>query len=382
MAITLRGDNRQLTLNSKYSYLVDNTPSASYTIIVANVDGFDVDKFILVGEFGQENAEIFRIGAVTSAGVITLKTAAGGTTTTNFAHSESSKVYVIPYNQIRFYWTAATGTIADEDPTFDTNNPLSAWFDLDTDSWYSVYADDSHSTGFGWFLYRNSVSSEASQNSNPIPYTGFETNTVATIFEGFNSLLNTNELKLVTNSDRFAWINEALAIFRNKLNLTNTEYTVSAPITISIVPGTSEYLLETDFSDLIGINDGTTSKNPIPFMSISRAMSYAGSDTHYYMRGRYIGFVPTPSTAASYVYRYKALAARLTSLSDYIVLPDNAFYVLNDWMLYRAYSKFQNTTMAKQYYDSFTNFVNLEIQASVKRDANLDVWGIEHSANV
>jgi hypothetical protein len=371
--ITLRSDNRTLVLNSKTSYLVDNYPSATSTISITNTDGFETDAFILIGEIGHETSEIFRCGTVTpSTGAIQLLDRTGAAATTRHAHIESTKVYVLPYNQVRFYWTTATGTIADENPVFDTDNPLSAWLDIDPSSWYTTYDDPTHSTGFGWFVYTNTVSLVSSQESNPIPYAGFSYNTVASVFEDFDSMLNVNELKLVSISDKFAWFNEALALIKNKLNLTNTEFLVSTKKTLSVTSGTQEYLLDDDFSDLVSIVD--TEGFSVPHINIKDVASYTGTVPKYYLRGRYIGFAPSPTENATYYYNYRSKSTTVDSLSAYIDLPDN------DWMMYRACLKFQNP-LAETYYTSFTNSVNLYIQAAVKRDADLDSWGIADHAN-
>jgi hypothetical protein len=315
------------------------------------------------------------------------------------AHPESTKMTFLPYNQAKFFWTAATGTIADEDPTFDANNPLTlTWQDLDPSSYYTTYVDSTNLTGFGCFEYKNSVTTEVSQESNPIPYAGFSLNTVANVFMDFDSLLNVRELKLVSLTDKFAWLNEALAVLKNKLNLTNAEYTVSAPQTINIVVGTNEYQLPDDFCDIVeittGLNTPTTTGVSIPFMPVSRALSYGGNSqggwlggynmglgiTYYYLRGRYIGFIPTPLTSATYYYTYRAKASRLTGLSDFIVLPDNAFYSLKDFMLYRAKQKFGDPSSAT-FYQAFADGVSLFMQSAVKRNANLDSWDISNESN-
>lgn len=377
--ITLRSDNRVLALNAKSSFLVDNYPSGTSTIYVTNTEGFDEDDFIIIGEFGQETAEIFKCGTVTAAtGAIALETKIGGGTSTVYAHAESTRIYVIPYNQIRFFWTAATGTIADENPTFDTDTPLTSWMDLEPGHWYTTYEDPTHSDGFGWFVYQNTITAEASQESNPIPYAGFSYNTVANIFEDFDSLLNINELKLVSINDKFAWLNEAVALVVNKLNLTNTEYLVSDIKTITITSGTSEYMLEADFSDMVEVVDSTG--NAIPYLNVRDSMTYTGSDTYYYLRGRYIGFTPEPSADTTATYRYRPKSSVLTSLSSYIDLPDNAFYALKDWMMYRACLKFSNP-LSDMYYTSFTNSINLYIQTAIKRDSDRDVWDIASEAN-
>lgn len=378
--IILRSDNRVLTANSEYTFLVDNTPSGSGTITVINTENFAVGDFLCVEEFGKENAEMFRVNAINpTTGVITLADAANTLTNTKFAHSESTKIYYLPYNEIRFYWTPATGTIADENPVFNTDVPLTGWLELDPQNWFTSHSDGSNSTGFGWFIYRNSVSTESSQESNPIPYAGFETNTVASVFAGFDSLLNNNELRLVTTDEKFEWLNEALALVRNKLNLNSVEYFVSTAQTLNVIAGESEYLLPADFTDLVSIT-GTQggTKYPLPFISVNKVGSfndsaYAGGLPHYYIRNRYIGLVPTPATDMTLQYKYRKKSTRVTGLSDYIDLPDDAYYSLKDFMMYRASLKFSNP-IARMYLESFTNAVNLYVQSAIKRDADLDSW--------
>lgn len=378
--IILRSDNRVLTASSEFSYLVTNTASASSTITVINTENFAVGNFICVEEFGKENAEIFRVKAINATtGVITLGDSSDNATTTKFAHTESTKVYYLPYDQIRFYWTAPAGGIADEDPTFDTVTPLTGWIDLDPQNWFTSYSDAAHSTGFGWFLYQNSVSLEASQESNPIPYAGFDGNTVANVFAGFESLLNNNELRLVTTDEKFEWLNESLALVRNKLNLTSVEYFVSTAQTLNVTAGTSEYLLPSDFSDLVSITGTELGYNqPLPYLSVNKlgsfnASQYAGGVPFYYIRNRYIGFAPVPAANATYTYAYRKKSTRVSSLSDYIDLPDDAYYALKDYMMYRASLKFGNP-LARTYLEAFTSSMNLYIQSAVKRDADLDSW--------
>ncbi len=382
MAINLRSDNRVLTQNSKYSYLVDNYPSGVGSVTIVNTEGFAADNMILIEDIGKETAEIFRIGSVNATtGLITLLTAAGASANTKFSHAESVKVYVLPYDQIRFFYTALVGGITDETPTYDANAPLTSWTTLEPAAWHTTYADTLYSTGFGWFVYRNSVTLDSSQTSNPIPYVGFAGNTVAQVFADFDSMMNTNELHLVTMADKFSWLNEAIAVLKNKLNLNNTDYFVSSEQSLSIISGTAEYILPTDFSDLVYINDGSTSKTPIPFMDIRDAASYIGNITYYSLRGRYIRITPTPTTSTTYKYGYQSKATTVTSLSTYIDIPSDGFYALKDHMLFRAYSKFGNP-MAQASYQSFINNVNLYIQATVKRTNDLARWGIVPESNV
>jgi hypothetical protein len=379
--ITLRADNRVLVQNAKFAYLTQNYSSNASIVNVSNTEPFSVGTSILLSEIGQTDAEVVKVYGISGTN-ITLSDLDNILTPTTYSHPESTRMIALQYDQIRFFWTPATGTIADETPVFNDLVPLTAWQNLDPSSYYSTYSDPSHSTGFGWFMYRNIQSGETSLESNPIPYVGFTYNTAQQVFADFESLLNTNELKLVSMSDKYAWLNEALAVLKNKLNLTNVEYTVSTPQTITTTSGTAEYMLPDDFSDVVEITD--SNGKPIGFVPVSMVMTNNGNlptISRYYLRGRYIGFSPTPTqTGTVCYYTYRQKATRITSLSTYIDLPDNAFYSLKDWMMYRAYMKFGNP-LATAYYQSFKNAIDLYMQTAVKRSANLDTWEIQSSSN-
>jgi len=379
MAITLEADNRTLIQANKYTYLVKNYSSgiASFSVLNATDTSFAADAFILLGNFGAESAEILKISTVNSTtGVI--ETASS----TKFAHPESTKVTIIPYDQIRFFHTTTT--------TFGTGTPLTGYVDLQPSDWFTTYIDGTYSTGYGWYTFYNSVTADLSQESNAIPYAGFDTNTTENILEDFFSMLSNNELKLVTRDDALSWASEAYGRMRNKLNLTNVEYTSSDVGTFSVTSGTIEYDLPTDFDHMISIMYGldqtdfgaTGDKNPIDFINLRDAYLYNGTVPRYYIRGAKIGFLPTPGADVSYNYIYQKKASRLTLNTDEVDLPNGGEYVIKDYMLYRAYKKFPNLQQSKESYSDFTEGLNDMIISSVKRDANLDTWGISPEANV
>lgn len=378
--IVLKSDQRVLVLNSKYSFLTNNYSSgvSSFYILNASDSAFAVNAFLLLGNFGSEDAEIVQVSAVdSSTGLINL------TTTTKRAHSESSRVSVLPYNQVRFFYTTTA--------TFSYSNPLTGFLELQPSDWFATYNDENHTSGYGWFAFYNLVTSIYSQPSNALPYTGFGSSTVENILNDFFALLGNKELKLVTREDALSWASEAYAIVRNKLNLGNIEYTASSPQTLSVTSGTIEYALPTDFDDLISITAGLDSTNPgaggnftkapIEYISLREAYGYTGSDLRYYIRGGYIGFLPTPTSDITYQYIYTKKATRLSSNSDEVTLPNMGEYVIKDFMMWRAYLKFNNP-LASTYFKAFTDNMNQMIISSIKRDANMDSFGIDRHANV
>ena len=379
MSIILEADNRPLTQAAKYTYTVYNYSSGISSISVLNATDTDyaTDKFLLIGNFGAEDAEIVKISTVVNAtGVINL------TTATLFSHPESTRVTVIPYNQIRFFHTTTT--------TFSNSNAISGFLPIQASDWYTTFGDDTYSTGYGWYAFYNSVGNIYSQNSNAIPYAGFESNTSENILEDFFSMLSNKELKLVTREDALSWASEGYGRMKNKLNLTNKDYSVSDIMPLSVVAGQIEYDLPSDFDHLISIMSGMNPSDPgarggikfnIDFIPLREAYWYNGTGPRYYIRRNKIGLLPTPWEDVTYHYNYQKKGTRLSINTDEVDLPNGGEYVIKDWMLYRAFLKFQNPQY-KQYLESYTNGLNDMIIASVKRDANLDWFGIQRQSNV
>lgn len=377
--IVLEADNRILTTATKYSYLTTNYASSisSFSILNATDSQFATDAFILIGNFGAEDAEILKIDTVNStSGEITT------TASTKFAHSESTRVTVIPYNQVRFFHTT--------DATFTTTDPLTGYIDLQASDWFTTHNDELNSTGYGWYTFYNSVTTLLSQESNAIPYAGFDSDSTEDILEDFFSMLNNKELRIVTREDALRWASEGYGRMRNKLNLTNVEYTASAISSLAIRSGTIEYDLPTDFDHLLFFASGLSTTDPgqiggqkldIDFIPLTEAYKYNGTRPKYYIRGFKIGILPTPGEDTTYHYIYLKKAARLTLNSDEVDLPNGGEYVLKDFMLYRAYMKLQNP-LYKSFFEAFTNGLNDMIIASISRDASLPAWGITDEANV
>jgi hypothetical protein len=144
----LKADNRQLLKNAKYSFALDNYLSGVSSIQVDNSVGFEANMYVLLGNFGSETAEIIKINTVTTA-----TNTLSFTTTAKFAHAESTKVTVIPYNQVRFYHTATA--------TFSASSHVTDYIDIQADSFFTIGEDTTNTTGFGWFVFYNSTTTTA-----------------------------------------------------------------------------------------------------------------------------------------------------------------------------------------------------------------------------
>jgi len=295
---------------------------------------------------------------------------------TKFAHSESAKVTVLKYNQVRFYYTATA--------VYSAASPLGT-YDIQVDDVYTKYVDTVNISGFGWFIFYNSYTLENSQPSNAIPYAGFTEGSVKRIMDDFYSLLNDKEIKLVSTSEAFSFLNAGYSIAKNALNQVNPEYTIQSIYPISITASVAEYATPSDFGQAVSLSD--SNGKDIPYINMAKVRYHlanaSGSEPRHYLRGKYIGIVPTPEASATYYLYYKAKAAALTSYYDDIDLPNNNYYFLVDYMLYRAGPKLKRTAAEtginfKAFMEGVTE---LKLNA-YKQNLNKDSWSIEDSANV
>jgi len=370
--ITLKADNRDLLTNAKYSYLSANYLSGVSSVVSENGLGFATNDYVLFGNFGSEDAEVVKVSGVTT-NTLSLATA------TKFSHSESTKITILPYNQVKFYQTAAATFSA-------TENPLTGYVDIQADDFFTRYFDSTNTTGFGWFIFYNDVTTKATTNSNAMPYAGFANNSAKKILDSFFSQLNNKELKLVTNNDAFGWLDEAYAIAINELNLVNAEFTVSDETDIDVTSGTAEWALETylpNFGKIVSVWHGTdkTPVLPIDLENVPTWDSESGNTTRYYLRGAYIGFSPQPDASVTYTVRYKQTTSVLTSYYDFIVMPSNNLYCLIDYMMSRAAPKLNRGNGEVEYKRFMTGINRMKLTAH-KRDNSTDSWSIDPTANV
>jgi len=366
----LKTENKEIIKDAVETTLANNTLSGVNSLTVVGKNGFSANDYILVGCFGDETAEIFKILSITGDTILHLSGAS------KFAHPESTPIRKIPYNQVRFYRTTTT--------TFSAGTPL-ATVDIDPQSLSTRYEDNTYGTGYGWFIYINSTSGLNSAPSNPIPYADFDSNSAFKIIEAFFSTINNEDKKKISIADAFRWLNEGYGKAINALNLVNGEYTAPASYTLSISSGTQEYSLPSDFSRLLSITDGNG--EPIDYVKLENVkyedVFGSAADTKYYIRGNYIGFTPVPTTTVSYYLFYLAKGSYLTSYYSNVDLPDNNYYCLIDFMMYRASPKLGTPlNVSAGYLKMFENSLQEMKLTSHKKNANKDSWDIDKCSNV
>jgi hypothetical protein len=397
--IVLRADNRELIKNAKYSYLLTNNPSnvgTSTAITLVNSVYFEPNDFILIGDFGSETTEVFKVDTVNhSTHEITLMDRLGIPATTKFAHAESTRITILPYDQMRFFHTSvptyippAHTPVYPVEPLIDTLHPLTAYIDIEPNRWESIVYDETYSTGWGFFIWYNSHTTFGSKPSNPIPYVGFGYDTAQSVIESFYDGLNNKETAVVTKEQAFRWLNEGYAIMRNKLNLSNSEYAASLEVPITIYAGEPEARLPGDFSDLISVrpanplplNNVKNTLDPISLRDIPDYNTFRANEIRYFLRESYIGLYPTVQNDTTIYIRYTRKSDKLNSYDDIIYLPDNGYIALQNYMLFKSSLKFKdgNATGYKALFDDWCKDL---ILFAHDRDNTPDSWGIANNAN-
>lgn len=158
MAKILQFDNRSIFADiaeEKATLRVPSAAGSSVTLTLDNNSGLANADYVLIEDVATSRAEIAKINAAVSAGttiqVDTLK----------FPHNVGVKIYLLKYNQIKFFHAA---TIAGE------KSLLGSATDLDVDDEFTEYVDATNSTGYAFFALFNSTTSAVSDYSSAYPY--------------------------------------------------------------------------------------------------------------------------------------------------------------------------------------------------------------------
>lgn len=171
-------DLSSLTNGRRYTFLTEDIVANGATLRVQSVAGFESldtssGQIVMIGQPGQERTEIFKtsstIGVSPSYKEITL------TGTTVYDHPQDTKVYIIDYNRLQVLWAATVN---------GTKATVSAYpFPLIVEQPEMRYVDASATAGYFFARFNNSINSTYSDYSDPIPYNGYDDNTVMKIKE-------------------------------------------------------------------------------------------------------------------------------------------------------------------------------------------------------
>lgn len=176
MAKTLYVDNTELTRDKPFSYLSEDVFVAGSTFRVQSIAGFQSvstssGQIVCIGEIGGERTEILRTTNSTSDGYPsqTYKEI-GLRDTLKFDHSQDTPVWIVDFNRVEAQWAASVN---------GTKATLFAYpFQIRPDQLEMSLIDSSANAGYYFVRFNETIGNTNSDFSDPIPYGGFDDNTV------------------------------------------------------------------------------------------------------------------------------------------------------------------------------------------------------------
>ena len=154
---------------SRKTYLTASRTSSNTTLEVKSGAHIIINTPYLLGELGGESAEIINTHATTVA----TTTVAQLATTLAHAHNALTPFTELIYNQVEF---SHASTLLGTKTTLETTT-------IAADMEYVQYDDTTHSDGFFFTRYKNSLLSIFSDYSDGVPYAGLAQNTVGKLIE-------------------------------------------------------------------------------------------------------------------------------------------------------------------------------------------------------
>lgn len=158
----------KLTLNAPELVLDVDAAAGATSITVKSITGVTINNILLLREIGSESAEIVATHASTTPSGNTVTLVSAGLVE---AHPAGTVVYIIPYNQVRFY-SAATEIDANAAAGVGLT-ALAAAQNIDPTQVENVYVDTTITSGFLYHRLSDSINTVNDIYSDPVPWTQF-----------------------------------------------------------------------------------------------------------------------------------------------------------------------------------------------------------------
>lgn len=255
----IKADNTKLVNNALAKTFLNAAVAAGVgTLSVKDIAGFAVAKFVWINPFGP-NSEIIAVHASTvpSGNTITLAS------NTTYAHAATEDVYYIEFNQIEFNHAS---TIGGSKTVLATSSVVAR-------EKQTLYLDTTQTSGYYYVRFKNSVATTYSEYSDPVPYGGWDLNTVGYMID---RALRDTKNKLGANlsiEDCLAWITDGLQEVKGK-QVKWPEHTVSDAVVGQALRGVYTETLPLD------IYDSETNRSIISVrVGDNKALHYVDSDS-------------------------------------------------------------------------------------------------------
>lgn len=256
-----------LTANRPTVILDADAAAGATTITVKSIVGVSTNNILLFREPGNELAEIIATHAVTAPSGNTITLVDAGLVE---AHPAGTVIYVIPWNQVRFYRSA---TKVDANSDDSTLTALAAAQNIDPTKVDNVYIDTTVTSGFFYHRFSDSINNVNDIYSDPIPYSAlsiqFAENEVGYILEFVRRKLGHEWDERFSKQAAIDEINACLRYIQGKLKRFS-RYLVADYVVGQTARGVFDFALPTDIYDnetnksVLQVRIGTATGSLIP----------------------------------------------------------------------------------------------------------------------
>lgn len=170
--------------------LTSDTASASGTLTVKEITGFAINQILLIGDVGNQGAEIIKTHASTAPSGSTITLAS----TTTQPHSANTIITVLNYDQVEISQAA----------TLTGSKSVLTTASLVASSAETTYNDTASTSGFYFARFKNSITSVFSGYSPGVAYGGFVILTARSVIDNALQMINKRTSAILT--DEFAFM--------------------------------------------------------------------------------------------------------------------------------------------------------------------------------
>ncbi len=256
------------------------------TLTVKNNSGFILNDFVLIGNIGDERAEIKRISAAVIMGSSLTIIA------TSFAHDRDTPVIKCDYDQVAFYHSATT--TAPPEGSFITNSRIP----INPTEEYTYFNDNINTTGFGFTRYYDATALTYSVPSIAVPYTGYTKRMLRQMRKKVRRLINEPDESIVSDEE----IDDELNLAQTELGQSRMWSVLEDTKSLSTVANQYEYNLA---SSVFVLFNSKFNSQPLGVITLHGwnllrwNADTTGNPTHICMWGRRAKVYPYPSSSAN-----------------------------------------------------------------------------------
>lgn len=165
-----------LARDKRFSFLTEDIVATGTTLRIQSIIGFESlttssGQIICVGKIGDERSEIVRTSQNNPLSTVYKQIELRDSL--QFDHPQDTPVTIIDWNRVEINWAASV---------LGTKATVNAYpFNLTVDTPEMVYVDTSATAGYFFARFNNTIRDANSAFSDPIPYGGYDDNTVFAI---------------------------------------------------------------------------------------------------------------------------------------------------------------------------------------------------------